>query len=164
MLLLVALLAVLPLPASLLLPTSVADLFALAGAGFLVIVGRTAGGFAVSSVFANEGISSGSVRLCGCWHSYYCFGRTAGGFAVAGVSAIACVCGGSVRPCWHAGILVIVGCTAGGVAVAGVSSIACCLCMLRLLSLFMMASVVLPCSINVFSVGMQQVSCCILPI
>jgi hypothetical protein len=113
MLLLVALLAVLPLPASLLLPASVAVMFVFAGAGILVIVGRTAGGFAIS-----------------------------------GVSAIACVCGGSVRPCWHAGILVIVGRSLGGVAITVVSAIACCLCMLRQLSLFMMASVVLPCLLN----------------
>ncbi len=52
LLLLVALLAVLPLLASLLLPTSVADLFALAGAAVLIIVGRTAGGFAVASISA----------------------------------------------------------------------------------------------------------------
>ncbi len=53
-------------PASLLLPTSEADLFALAGAGILVIVCRTAGGFAVSSVSANACASSGSVPLFGC--------------------------------------------------------------------------------------------------
>ena len=114
---------------SLLMPASVTVLFVFAGAGILVIVGHTAGGFAVAGVSANAFVSSGSVH-----------------------------------PCWHAGILVIVGCTAVGVAVAGFSAIAFCLCMLRLLSLFMMASVVLPCSINVFSVDMHQVSRCILPV
>jgi hypothetical protein len=69
---LVGLLAVLQLPASMLLPTSVAVLFVFAGAGILVIVGRTAGGFSVAK------------RLCyylrlwrfcspllACWHSCY---------------------------------------------------------------------------------------------
>jgi hypothetical protein len=122
------------------LSASMAVLFVLTGAGILVIlVGLLAvlllpasmllpASVAVLFVFAGAGI-------------LVIVGHTAGVFSVAGVSAIACVCGGSVRPCWHAGILVIVGCTAGGVAVAGVSAIACCLCMLRLLSLFMMASV-----------------------
>ncbi len=48
LLLLVALLEVLLLPASLLMPASLAVLFVFAGAGIIVIVGRTAGSCAVA--------------------------------------------------------------------------------------------------------------------
>jgi hypothetical protein len=76
LLLLVALLAVLLFPASLLMPAPLAVLFVFAGAGILVIVGRTAGSFAVSTVSANACVSSGSVCLCGCWHSCYCWSHS----------------------------------------------------------------------------------------
>ncbi len=59
------------LPASLLLPVSVAVLCVLAAAGVLVIVGRPAGGFAVAGVSAIACVCGGSVCLCGCWHSCY---------------------------------------------------------------------------------------------
>ncbi len=52
-------------PASLLMPVPLAVLFVFAGAGILVIVGCTAGGFAVSCVSANACISSGFVCLLG---------------------------------------------------------------------------------------------------
>jgi hypothetical protein len=48
-------------------------LLVFAGAGILVIVGHTAGGFAVAGVSSIACVSSGSVRLSGCWHSCYCW-------------------------------------------------------------------------------------------